>query len=338
MKKMRVAMLAPISWRVPPRHYGPWELISSLITEGLVKKGIDVTLFATGDSESAAKLISVTDKGYSEDPTKIAKVWEALHIAEVFERAKDFDIIHNNFDFLPLTYSKLIDTPVVTTIHGFSNEQFVDVYEKYNTNTSYVSISYASRHPRLKYIANVYHGIETEKFTLVKNPQDYLLFFGRIHPDKGVFEAINLARETGKKLIIAGIIQDQEYFKTKVEPYLSRDITYVGAVGGKEKIELLGNAEALLHLISWEEPFGLSMIEAMACGTPVIANALGSVPEVVKEGESGFVIQEGQELKTAVKSIPGLDRTQVRAYVESAFTVEKMVNGYIDVYRKILKK
>lgn len=336
MKQLRVAMLAPISWRVPPRHYGPWELITSYIVEGLIKKGINVTLFASGDSITKAKLVSVTDKAYSEDKAKIPKVWEALHIAEVFEHASEFDIIHNNFDFLPLTYSRLVKTPIVTTIHGFSNEQILKVYEKYNTDTSYVSISFASRSPRLTYIANVYHGIDISRFQFEKNPEAYLLFFGRIHPEKGTYEAIQIAVQTKHKLIIAGIIQDELYFKTKVAPFLNNQIQFIGPVGGKNKINILKNAKAMLHLISFSEPFGLSMIEAMACGTPVIAFNTGSIPEVVEDGISGFIIKNKNQLLSAIHNIDTLDRNKVRFYVQQKFSIEQMVNGYIDVYKKIL--
>src|SRR5436190_18729641 len=205
---LRVAMLAPISWRVPPRRYGPWEQFASLLTEGLVGRGVDVTLFATADSVTTAHLIGTAPTGYSEDPALHAKAWEALHISAAFERASEFDVIHNSFDFLPLTYSGLVDTPVVTTIHGFSAEQIVPVFEKYNGHGYYVAISDADRHDRLDYVATIHHGIDFDEFELRQKPEDYLLFFGRIHPDKGTAEAIDVAGRAGLQLIIAGIIQD----------------------------------------------------------------------------------------------------------------------------------
>jgi glycosyltransferase involved in cell wall biosynthesis len=186
---LRVAVLAPISWRTPPVHYGPWELFASLLTEGLVQRGHDVTLFATGDSVTGATLSSVVPRGWSDDPEIDAKAAECLHIAAVFERADDFDIIHNSFDFLPLTYSQLVATPVVTTIHGFSSPRIVPVYEAYNGRTTYVAISDADRHPRLAYAATVHHGIDTDAFALHPPADPYLLFFGRIHPDKGTSHA-----------------------------------------------------------------------------------------------------------------------------------------------------
>ncbi len=215
---MRIGVLAPISWRVPPRHYGPWELFASLLTEGLVARGHDVTLFATGDSETAARLSSVVARSWSEDPAIDPKVVECLHISNAFEQAADFDIIHNSFDFLPLTYAALVDTPMVTTIHGFSSPRIVPVYARYNARSTYVAISDADRHPDLDYAATIYHGINVDEFELHESSdssdssEGYLAFFGRIHPDKGVVEAIDAAQKADLPLRIAGIIHDQDYF------------------------------------------------------------------------------------------------------------------------------
>src|SRR6195952_4479299 len=181
---MKVAVLASVAWRTPPRHYGPWEQIASNIAEGLIKQGIDVTLFATGDSITAGKLDAVCDKGYEEDKTQDAKVLECLHISNLMEKASEFDIIHNNFDFLPLSYSRLIKTPMITTIHGFSSQRIIPVYEKYNSASHYVSISNADRSPILKYLATVYNGLNLDAFNFNDSPDDYLLYFGRIHHDK----------------------------------------------------------------------------------------------------------------------------------------------------------
>ena len=230
--ELRVAMLAPISWRVPPRHYGPWEQFVSLLTEGLVERGVDVTLFAAADSVTSARLVGTIPTGYSEDPDLDPKVWEALHIATLFERAAEFDLIHNNFDFLPLTYSGLVDTPVLTTIHGFSSEKIVPVFERYDDRGHYVAISDADRHPMLHYEATIHHGIRMEEFPLETAPGDYLLFFGRIHPHKGTAEAIDVAERAGLPLTIAGIVQDQEYFDRAVEPHIDGDrVRYIGSVG-----------------------------------------------------------------------------------------------------------
>ena len=335
---MRVAMLAPISWRVPPRHYGPWERVVSLLTEGLVKKGIDVTLFATGDSITRARLESVCPHPYSEDPTIDPKVWEALHISHVFERAHEFDLIHNHFDFLPLSYSALVDTPLITTIHGFSSERIVPVYQKYNNRAYYVAISDADRHPSLDYVATVYHGIPLEEFTLKQAQGSYLLFFGRIHPDKGVVEAIQVAKATDLPLMIAGIVQDQDYFERQVAPLIDDEkIKYVGSVGPEERDDLLGGAIALLHLINFAEPFGLSMIEAMACGVPVIARPRGSVIEIVKHGETGYIAETVDEAAAAINQVRHLDPNSIRRYVADNFSSERMVDKYIHVYQEVLR-
>jgi len=334
---MRIAMLSPISWRTPPRHYGPWENVVSLLTEQLMKMGVDVTLFATADSLTAGKLASVCPRPYSDDASIDPKVWECLHISEVFERADEFDLIHNHFDFLPLTYSALIETPVVTTIHGFSSSAIIPVFKKYNGRAHYVAISEADKSPELDYIATIHHGIDISQFPFNASQGKYLLFFGRIHPDKGVYEAIEVSKKTGVKLVIAGIIQDEEYFKTRVEPHIDgATVEYIGSVGPEKRAEVLGGAMALLHLISFNEPFGLSMIESMACGCPVIAYGLGSVPEVVKDGESGFIVKDINEAIEAVRKIKSLDRDACRSYVEKHFTVETMAEKYLGVYKKII--
>ncbi|RMG05970.1 MAG: glycosyltransferase family 4 protein [Acidobacteria bacterium] len=336
---MKVAILAPISWRVPPRHYGPWERVVSLLTEGLVERGLDVTLFATADSITKAKLVGICPRPYSEDPSLDVKVWECLHISEVFERAEEFDLIHNHFDFLPLSYSKLVKTPVVTTIHGFSSERILPVYKKYNGHVHYVSISNADRNPDLNYVATVYHGIPLQEFTFRERKDDYLLFFGRIHHEKGTFEAIEIAKRAGCRLIIAGIIQDQKYFNEKVAPYIDGDqIKYIGSVGPDERDEVLGKARALLHIINFNEPFGLSLIEAMACGTPVIARPRGSIPEIIKNGETGFIIESIDEAVQALKKIDTLDKRKLRQHVQENFSVEKMVDGYINVYKEVMNR
>lgn len=335
---MRVAMLAPISWRVPPRHYGPWERVVSILTEGLVERGIDVTLFATKNSITRAKLAGVCPAPYSEDPSIDPKVSECLHISEVFERADEFDLIHNQFDFLPLTYTKLVDTPVVTTIHGFSSERIVPVFEKYNDRVHYIAISDADRHPRLKYLTTIHHGVPLEEFELSEKAGDYLLFFGRIHPEKGTAEAIEVAKRIGKPLVIAGIIQDQDYFDREIAWHLNKHVRYIGSIGPEKRSELLGGASALLHLISFDEPFGLSMVESMACGTPVIAYGRGSVPEIVKHGETGFIVTGIDEAVDAIGRIGELDRRSLRQYVAKNFSSERMVDKYIEAYDEVLNR
>lgn len=335
---MHIAMISPIAWRTPPRHYGPWEQVVSLLTEGLVKRGLEVTLFATADSLTNAKLHAVSPRGYEEDPSLDPKVWECLHISEVFEHANEFDLIHNHFDFLPLTYSQLVSTPVLTTIHGFSSPKIYPVYEKYNGKVSYVSISNADRLPSLTYVATVYHGIDLKHFTFQPTPGEYLLFFGRIHPDKGTREAIEIAKQANMKLILAGIIQDQTYYQTEVLPYIdNKTIFYVGSADPIKRDKLLGGAYALLHPINFKEPFGLSVIESMACGTPVIAFSKGSMPEIIEHGQTGFLVSNVSEAIETLRAIPDIDRKECRKAVEKRFTAEIMVENYIKVYQKILK-
>jgi len=336
--ELRLAMLAPISWRVPPRHYGPWEQIVSTLTEGLVARGIHVTLFATADSLTMAHLDAVCPRGYSEDPSLDAKVWEGLHIAHCFERASDFDLIHNHFDFLPLTYSRLVQTPLVTTIHGFSSTRLLPAYREYNGHVHYVSISHADRAKELDYLATVHHGIALEKFPLTQKDEGYLLFFGRIHPDKGCAEAIEVARRLRRRLVIAGIIQDESYFAEKVQPHLGEWVSFIGPVGSDRRAETLGGAVALLHLINFDEPFGLSVVEAMACGTPVVAMARGSMSEIVQQGVNGFLVHNLDEATQAVEFCAELGRRGVRASVEQRFSAQRMVDDYIAVYEQITRR
>jgi glycosyltransferase involved in cell wall biosynthesis len=334
---MRIAMLSPIAWRTPPRDYGPWEQVVSSLTEGLVERGIDVTLFATGDSLTNATLRSVAPHGYEENREQDAKVIECLHIAEVFEHAEEFDLIHNHFDFLPLAWSRLTATPVVTTIHGFSSSRILPVYRKYDRDSYYVSISDADRSRELSYVATAYHGIDLRTFTYREKPGDYLLFFGRIHEDKGASEAIEIARRAGRRLVMAGIIQDQDYYREKIEPFLDgTNVTYVGSVGPAKRDKLLGNAYALLHPISFAEPFGLSVVEAMACGTPVIAFKKGSMPEVIADGETGFLVNTVEEAVAAVLKLPQLQRAACRKHVEDHFSASRMVDKYVNIYEEIL--
>jgi glycosyltransferase involved in cell wall biosynthesis len=336
---LRVAVLAPISWRVPPRHYGPWEQFASLLTEGLVERGVDVTLFATGDSETAARLESVVPRGYSEDPDADPKVSECLHIAHVFERADEFDLIHNSFDFLPLTYSELVETPVLTTIHGFSSPRILAVYRRYNSTSAYIAISDSDRDPSLDYLATIHHGIDTDAFALHSAAGRYLLFFGRIHPDKGTVEAIDVAERCGIPLVIAGIVQNQRYFDELVAPRIDDDkVSFVGAVGPDERSELLGGALALLHLIRFDEPFGYSVVEAMACGTPVIAFNRGSMPELIGVGTSGFLVDDVAGAVAAVTAASTLDRAAIREYAVERFGVARMVDAYIGAYEATLRR
>jgi len=336
---MKIAILAPIAWRTPPLKYGPWEQVASNITEGLVEKGMDVTLFATGDSNTKGKLVSVCDHAYAEDSTMDAKVAECLHISHLMEQADQFDIIHNNYDFLPLSYSRLIRTPMVTTIHGFSSPKIVPVFKKYNNTGHYVSISNSDRHPDLSYEATVYNGININNFVFRGEPDDYLLYFGRIHPEKGTYQAIEIAKKTKRKLIISGFIQDQDYFNQKVKPYINNeDIVYVGNSGPEQRLELLSQACVLLHPISFHEPFGLSVAEAMACGTPVIAFNKGSMPELILHEKTGFLVKNIDEAVHAIDNIHHINRSECTKWVSSMFSRQKMIEGYLKVYKKVLEK
>lgn len=334
---MRIAMLAPISWRVPPRHYGPWERVTSLLTEGLVRRDVDVTLYATADSISSAPIEAVIERPYEEDPAIDGRVAEALHIAHCFEQAHRFDLVHSHLDFTPLTYSGLVATPLLTTIHGFSSDRILPAYQRYNRQTHYVAISDADRHPSLDYVATIHHGIDTSAFTFREAAGDYLLCLSRIHPDKGVAEAIDLADLAGLPLVIAGIVHDRAYFEAKVQPRIDgHRVRYAGSVGPDERNRLLAGALALVHLVNFEEPFGLSMVEAMACGTPVIATPRGSVPEVVCDGTTGIVVAGAARAAGRIDEVRRLSRRRVRDEAVRRFDVERMVDDYIAVYRRIL--
>ncbi|MGB3802006.1 MAG: glycosyltransferase family 4 protein, partial [Lewinella sp.] len=332
---MRVAMLAPIAWATPPAAYGPWEQVTSHLTEGLVRRGIDVTLFATATSRTAGKLVATTAAGYAEREGQDPKVLEYLHISQVMGVANTFDIVHNHFDFMPLGYTPLLDTPMVTTIHGFSSEQIVPVYERYNDSTDYVSISDADRHQKLDYIATVYNGVDTDQFTRVTEQGEYLLYFGRIHPEKGAAEAIAIAHRAKKPLWIAGLIQDRDYYREKVEPHVDGErVRYLGNVGPQERDRILGGACALLHPISFDEPFGLSVAESMVTGTPVIAFNRGSMPELIEHGKTGFLTDSVEEAADLVSACGDLNRWEVAEIASDRFSVDQMVDNYIDVYQR----
>ncbi|TCR63477.1 glycosyltransferase family 4 protein [Bosea sp. BK604] len=334
---MRIAMLAPISWRTPPRHYGPWELVTSLLTEALVTRGVDVTLFATKDSLTAGTLAGVCPAAYSEDPTIDAKVWEMLHVAHVFERAGEFDLIHNQADFVPLTFSRLVATPMVTTIHGFSSDRILPAFKAYEDRVHYVAISAADRHPDLRYAATIHHGLRLEDFPFDPEGSEDLLFFGRIHPDKGAAEAIAAAGRAGRRLVMAGIVQDQDYYDAQVAPALDgHSVIYRGPVGGEARTRALGSARALLHLVNFEEPFGLSVVEALACGTPVIASRRGSMPELIEHGVTGFLVDSLDEAVAAIGRIGEIDRAACRAAITARFTVEHMADQYLQLYHSII--
>ncbi|MDX1984518.1 MAG: glycosyltransferase family 4 protein [Bryobacteraceae bacterium] len=333
----RIAVLSPVAWRTPPSRYGAWETVAGNVAEGLVARGWDVTLFATADSLTRARLHAVVERGYEEDSTADPKVSEYLHISEAFEHAADFDLIHSHYDFMALAYSRLVRTPVLTTIHGFSSPKIMPVYQKYRGGY-FVSISDSDRAPGLNYLATVYNGIDLSLYPLIPSRGDALVFLGRIHPDKGVHLAIEVAKLTGLPLLIAGIIQDREYFRDQVEPHLDgRQVRYLGALDAAGKNELFAQARALLHLNTIPERFGLVLAEANAAGVPVIAMDLGSCREVIADGQTGFLVNSTAEAAQAVRRTGEIDSEACRERVRRNFSVQTMVEAYERVYARIFE-
>lgn len=333
-----MAILSPVAWRTPPRQYGAWETVAGNIAEGLVARGWDVTLFATGDSITSARLHSVVERGYEEDRSIDPKVAEYLHIPEVFEHAEEFDLIHSHYDFMALAYSRLVKTPVVTTVHGFSSPQILPVYRKY-AGGYFVSISDSDRMPGLNYVATVYNGIDVSLYDFQERAGEDLIFLGRIHPDKGVHLAIETARLSGRRLVIAGIVQDREYFEEQVAPHVDGSrIRFIGPVDVVGKNELFARAYALLHLNTIPERFGLVLAEANAAGVPVVAMDLGSCREVIGDGVTGYLADSAEGAARCLEWIPKLNRMACRQRVERCFSVDMMVKGYEQVYAEILER
>jgi glycosyltransferase involved in cell wall biosynthesis len=339
IKSKRIAILAPVAWRTPPRAYGAWETVASNITEGLVARGWkNVTLFATKESVTKAKLTGWVERGYEEDKTQIPLVSTCFHISKVMERAGEFDLIHNNFDYLPLTYLPFIKTAMLTTIHGFSDPDILRVYRDHK-DTYYVSISDSDRDTELPYLATVYNGIDLSNLTFRKKPGDKLVHYGRIHNDKGTHLAIEVAKKCGMDLIIAGIIQDQNYFDTLIKPHTNDStIQYIGPVDPVRRDELLKEAYTVIHLNLIPERFGLVMAESMAAGVPVISMDLGSCREVIEDNVTGYLVNSADEAVQAVGKIESIDRKKCRQRVEENFTIDRMVSGYEKVYEEIFRR
>jgi len=338
-KSKRIAVLSPVAWRTPPRYYGAWETVASNITEGLIARGWkDVTLFATADSITSAKLHAVIEKGYEEDQKAEAKVCEILHISELMEMAEQFDLIHNSYDFIPLAFSGLIKTPMLTTIHGFSSDAIRPVYRKYK-ELYYVSISDADRDPQLDYLATVYNGIDLSNLTIGSSRGNKLVFLGRIHPDKGTHLACEVAKKAGMDLIIAGIVQDQDYFDTLVKPHIDGgSIKFIGPIDPVQRNKLFKEAYAVLHLNELPERFGLVMAEANGAGVPVIAYDRGSCREVIADGKTGYLVKDVAEAVDAIGKIDKIKPEACRKHVEDNFSIDCMAAGYEKVYEQIFRK
>ncbi len=349
---MKIGILAPIAWRTPPEHYGGWELVTSNLTEGLVRCGHEVTLFATADSQTSAYLEAVCPHPLTTYSSLNSRVYESLHTAHAFEYARtaNFDLLHNHTGCFPLTYSRLLPVPTLTTLHGSAAEAGSRlIYQRYKEQP-YVAISHSEREiaPELNYVGTVYNGIAVESFDFAPKAGSYLLVIGRMSPDKGVHLAIRVAEKFGMRLVLAGIVppENQLYFDEKIKPHLKPGrVEFVGPVNHAAKNELYAGAYAFLHLITYREAFGLTMVEAMACGTPVVGIGLGSVPELVKPGISGVVVaptpDENQLVAKTVEALQQLEhlqRAKIREFVAASFSVEGMVEGYLKVYGEMTRK
>lgn len=342
--KLRIAQIAPLVESVPPKKYGGTERMIYALTEELVKRGHDVTLFANGDSQTSAKLVSVYPRPLRE--ARIREVygpnpWTMLNIGLAYQMQDQFDIIHDHYIDISLPTANLSKTPVVMTLHGAFNANSRKLYRTLN-NIHFVTISrsQAIPVPDINYAGNVYNGLNMRKYPFSKNDEGYLLFVGRICMDKGVHYAIEVAQYFDLPLIIAAklesIEQDMQYFREFIEPKLSDQIRWVGEVDETQRNELMSKALCFLHPITWREPFGLTLIEAMACGTPVVAFKRGSIPEVVKDGKTGFVVEDIEEMIEALSNINKIDRTYCREYATSKFSAERMTDDYEEIYYKVL--
>ena len=338
LQGLRLAVLAPITWPTPPPGYGPWEQIAFNIADGMRRRGLDVTLFAPANSRFDGPVESVIPVGCAEDPALNSDVAAALHVGHLMQHADRFDLIHNNFDWKPMTYALATKAPpLLTTIHGFSTPQILAAYYACAWRSFYCSISDADRDPGLSYLATTYNGIDPQEFTFSERPGEYLVFLGRFHPEKGTHLAIEIAKRAGKQLKIAAIPQDETYFRTMVEPHIDGErIQFLGEVRRRARNELLGNALALVHMTTRPERFGLTMVEAMACGTPVLGANMGSIPEIVVDGVTGFTCDSVEDAAAKVPQLQSLDRSACRRRVEEHFSVERMIDRYLDAYRKAL--
>ena len=337
---MRIAQLAALIERIPPKRYGGIERFVHYLTEELVRRGHNVTLFATADSETKGNLVSSAPHPLREMYVADTAAFSLLNVARAYKSAGKFDIIHNQLDYYALPTAALSHTPTVTTLHGPINLENKHIYEEYK-DQNFVSISNAQRKGanHLNWLANIYHGIPVNKFPFGPKPKDFLLYVGRISLEKGTHIAMDVAMALNKKLIIAAKLDkaDVDYFNQYVAPRLyNENITWIGEVGDRERNKLMSDAICLLHPVTWPEPFGLTMVEAMACGCPVIAFREGSIPEVVQNNKTGFVVEKEKEMVHAVEKIKSISRKYCRAYVEKKFNLKKMADHYEKLYYEIV--
>jgi glycosyltransferase involved in cell wall biosynthesis len=340
---MKIAQVAPLWERVPPPTYGGIELVVSHLTDELVRRGHDVTLFASGDSQTQAKLEAVCPRALRLDPNfKEYSAYETLEFSQVCQHATDFDVIHFHIGVPALLCANFVQTPTVHTLHGSFNSENILAFN-HHRQQSYVSISNAQRQIDLNYVGTVYNGINANNYPFIDQPQaqtPYLAFLGRFSPEKGPQHAIAIAKKTGWHLKMAGKLDvvDKKFFEREVAPHIDgKQIEYLGEINNAEKSKLLGNATVALFPIAWQEPFGLVMIESMATGTPVIAMKMGSVPEVIAHSETGFVCESYEEMAQMIPHAMQLSRHNCRKYVERNFSIMEMVSGYERVYKEIIK-
>lgn len=335
---MRIAIASPTWERVPPPAYGGIEAVVSLLVEGLVSRGHDVTLYATGDSITSARLRSVSPL-----PLRAANLVDPLasqlvYAAAVLGEAHRYDLIHNHCGELLMAFSRLTSVPMLTTVHGPMSSESQVIWDNYSGRFNTISHASKAGFPSRGYLGVVYNGIDVESFPFSEQKDDYLLFLGRVSEEKGTHLAIQVARALRQRLIIAGKVDrvDQKYFETAVAPLLSGpEISFFGEADAAQKRELLVHARCLLHPVTWPEPFGLVMAEAMACGTPVIAFRRGSIPEVISDGETGYVVDTLDEMIDAVGKLRALDPRRCRAHVAGRFSAEQMVLGYERLYQNL---
>ena len=340
---MRIAQVAPLYESVPPRLYGGTERVVAWLTDECVRRGHDVTLFASGDSETSARLVPIRPRALRLDGAASDAVWaHALELGEVFSRARDFDIIHCHVEHLAFPFGRCSPTPTLHTLHGRLDVRHIRLALQASPEARLVSISDAQRRPladlALAWEATVPHGLPVDTIAFQPTPDRYVAFLGRIAPEKRPDLAIAVAQRLGIPIRIAAKVDaaDRAYFEREVRPLLDDPLVeFLGEIGGRDKYEFLGRALCLLFPIDWPEPFGLAMIEALACGTPVVARRCGSVPEIVEDGVTGFIGDSIEELTRAVKRIDLIDRARCRAEAERRFSVTAMTDGYEAVYRRL---